>query len=90
MTKLNSEKLSKVAGGTNEIPKAVAGMPNPICGVSFEDAMKKAEELGPDRKDMGGWTRMNNVDYLTWWADHNPAEYEKHKSEVDAIKNPQK
>ena len=74
---LNNEKLDKVSGG----------MKNPVSGISFEEAMKKAKELGPDRKDMGGWTQMNEVDYLIWWKDSNSGEYEKHKSEIDAIIN---
>ena len=77
MTTLDNEKLGKVAGG----------MKNPVSGVSFEGAMKKAKELGHERKDMGGWTQMNDVDYLTWWKDCNKEEYENHKDVIDAMLN---
>ena len=97
MTKLNKEETAKISGGADPAelkagmayreapPKSVAGMPNPVSGMSFEDAMKKAGELGSERKDMGGWYQMNDTDFLKWWASSNPSEYEAHKSEIDTI-----
>ena len=93
------EKVAGGVGGTNYDPaemeagmayrekadKLYAGMPNPITGVSFEEAMKKAKELGSERKDMGGWYQMNDVDYLKWWSKSNTDLYEAHKNEIDAI-----
>lgn len=75
MSYLNDDSLEKVAGG----------IANPVSGLSYDNAMKKAKELGPDRKDMGGWTRMNDKDYMKWWKSSNKEskEYLDHKKEVD-------
>ena len=94
MTELNKEETAKISGGVGQEGMAyreppqkfdAAGLPNPVSGMSFEDAMKKAEELGPIRRDMGGWSRMSGADFLKWWASSNAEAYEAHKSEVDAI-----
>ena len=75
MESVNNEKLGKVSGG----------MANPVSGVSFADAMKRAKEFGPVCKDEGGYITMNDAAYLKWWKSCNPEEYAKHKAEVDPI-----
>lgn len=69
----------------SDLEKVSGGMANPVSGLPFEEAMKKAKELGPDRKDMGGWTRMNEKDYMKWWRESNKEskEYLDNKKEVD-------
>lgn len=72
---LNNENLEKVAGGIS----------NPVSGLSYEEAIKKAKELGSERKDMGGWTRMSERDFMNWWRDSNKEskEYLNHQKEAD-------
>lgn len=69
----------------DSLEKVVSGVANPVSGLSYNKAMKKAKELGLERKDMGGWTRMNEKDYMKWWRSSNKEskEYLDHKKEVD-------
>ena len=75
MNTLNGNDLEKVAGG----------MPNPVSGLTYEKAMKKAKELDAYRKDMGGGKRMSGKNYMKWWRGSNneSKEYLDHKNEVD-------
>ncbi len=75
MYNLKDDDLDKVAGG----------IANPVSGLSYEEAMKKAKKLGTGNKDMGSWKQMNEKDYMKWWRDSNKEskEYLDHKKEVD-------
>lgn len=70
---LSQEQLKDVLGG----------IANPVSGVSSKDAIKEAKRLGSKRKNMGTWEMQNASDYIKWWINSNPDEYEKHKNEVD-------
>ncbi len=69
----------------NDLKKVSGGISNPVSGLSYEEAMKKAKELGPDQKDMGGWKQMSQKDFMNWWRSSNKEskEYLDHKKEVD-------
>ena len=73
---LNDDDLKNVSGG----------MANPVAGMSFEDAMKRATELG-DGQDMGDWQTMADSQFIKWWRESNlnSKEYLDHKDEVDAF-----
>ncbi len=81
MSVLNDNNLNKVAGGVND----AIGMPNPVSGLSYAEAMKKAKELGSERKKIGTSEQMSNRDYMNWWRESNKdsKEYLDHKKEVD-------
>ncbi len=73
---LNNEELENISGG----------MPNPVTGISYKDAMKKAMELG-NGTDMGSWQTMNAQQYLTWWRASNldSKEYLDNKDKIDGF-----
>ena len=64
-----------------------SGNADPIYEMSVRDVIKKAKELGPERKDMGTWTQPGGIDLLTLHIRCRPREYAKHKSEFDEAIN---
>ena len=63
----------------------VGGRVDPVVGISYENAMRTAKQLGKKRKSLGTWTQMNQVDYMKWWrnSNKNSEEYLNNKEEVD-------
>ncbi len=71
----------------NELTEVVGGLANPVSGMSYKNAMKRAKSLGKKRKNMGTWSQMNETDFLRWWRSSNldSDEYKKNKEEIDAL-----
>ncbi len=59
---LREEDIDRIIGGL--------GMANPASGISKEQAVKIATELG-DGKDEGSYKTMTGDQFMDWWKESN-------------------